>query len=204
MNIGIKSKRKIMPKEEINIDDLLGIQDIKNGVIMSHTPTLVLEVLPVNLKLKSIREQNYIIKSYEELHKVLKTPFDIRTISRKEDSREHLEYIGRLAETEENESVKAMIEEYKSFVSEMAYKNAVKKRFIVYLPYVIPPGLKMSEIDWEDIERWLFEKGMQFIEGISKCGNKVVSPKSKSQFTAQILFELLNIKSSEKERVPFI
>jgi len=204
LNLGMKNRKKII-KEEFNISDLLSIEDIKKGILVTQNSyTLMLEVLPINFKLKSRREQNFIIGKYEELHKAFKTPFDTRTISRKEDSREHLDYINRLAETEENENVQALISEYESFVSDMAYKSAVKKRFIVYIPYVVPPGFKFESIHREDAERWLLEKGTQFIEYINQCGNEVVIPKNQDQFAAQILFELINIKSAEKESVPNI
>ena len=203
MNFGIRNKRKIIPEEKINIDDMLGIKDIKNGIVVTDNYVLILDVLPINFHLKSKNEKKYIIMAYEGLHKVLKTDFDIRTISRKEDSKDHLDYVKRHAETEENENVVMWIEEYVSFVADISYKNAVKKRFLVYIPYAAPPDMKLDEIDFRDADKWLTEKGMQFIECIRKCGNEVVIPSDKDQFTAQILFELMNVKSAEKESIPY-
>ncbi|MDD4566109.1 MAG: hypothetical protein PHE79_11630 [Eubacteriales bacterium] len=208
MNIGIKKpdfKKNNLLHDKLNIHELIGIDDIKNGIVVTdNSYTAILEVIPINFKLKSEREQEYIINTYCELLKTMRISFDIRTISRKEDSRDHMEYISRLYETETNENVKALIAEYEETVSDILYQSAVRRRFLVYISYEAPAGIKFERINFRDAERWLNEKCAQFSEAIGKCGNKVIYQRDKNQLTAQIMFELLNIKSAEKERVPKI
>lgn len=208
MNIGIKKKYLHVRKEmqdKISIHDLIGIKEIRNGIVVTHDSfTAILEVTPINFKLKSEREQDAIINKYNELLKKIKISFDIRTISKKEDSRDHLEYIRKLDDLEINKNVKAMIEEYEKFVSEISYKSVVRRRFLVFIPYELPIGIKFENVDFKAAELWLNEKCAQFAEAIEKCGAKVVNPRNKDQFTAQIIFELLNMKSSEKERIPIL
>lgn len=205
MNIGIKKKYLHVRKEmqdKISIHDLIGIKEIRNGIVVTDDSfTAILEVTPINFKLKSEREQDAIINKYNELLKKMKISFDVRTISKKEDSRDHLEYIRKLDDLETNENVKAMIEEYEKFVSEISYKSVVRRRFLVFIPYELPIGIKLENVDFKTAELWLNEKCAQFTEAIEKCGSKVVNPSNKNQFAAQILFELLNMKSSEKERI---
>lgn len=202
MNKLKKQNKKIQTPEVKSIKELIGITAIRNGILFTdETCIKFLEIMPVNFQLKSEREQNYIIERYEELLKIVKVPFSTFTISKKADSKSHIDYVKRQYETEDNENVKQMIVEYQNYVREISYISAVKRRFIVAIPYVIPSGLKLENISFGDIENWLQQKSSQFKDAISKCGNDVYEPEDEDQFTAQIIFELLNVKSSEKERM---
>lgn len=205
--IDMKWKRKSKSKEskeDCKLQELLGIKDIKRGVIIGENSYyLPLEVLPVNFDLKSQAEKKFIIKSYEALLKKVKTPFQIYTFARRADAKEHLEHMEKHLVTEENENVREMLQEYMQFVSDVSYKNAVKKRFIVMIPYVVPGSFSFKEIDFNDAAAWLIEKRVQFVETFRKCGNSTIIPDlmEENQFTAQILFELFNVKSSERLRM---
>ncbi|WP_324824330.1 hypothetical protein [Sinanaerobacter sp. ZZT-01] len=199
-----RKENKSHEEKELNLKELIGIKDIKRGIIVcENSYTLPLEVLPVNFDLKSKGEKNYIIESYEELLKKVKTPFQIYTFARRADAKAHLDHMRKHLMTEENETVREMLQEYMQFVSDVSYKSAVKKRFIVMIPYVVPAGFSFKEIDFNDAAAWLIEKRTQFVDAFRKCGNDTVIPNlsEENRFTAQILFELFNIKSSERLRM---
>jgi len=199
-----KKRKKSQEEKELSLKDLIGIKDIERGIIICEDNySIPLEVFPVNFDLKSKRERNYIIESYEELLKKTKTPFQIYTFARRADAKAHLEHMSKHFLTEENEEVKNMLQEYMEFVSDISYKDAVKKRFVVMIPYVVTPGFSFEEISFHDAAAWLFEKRAQFADAFRKCGNNTLIPdiSQENLFTAQVLFELFNVKSAERLRM---
>lgn len=195
-----QKNKKLKTKESNNIKDRIPIGNIKEGILITDNDYIAfMEIIPINFKLRSEREQNYIIERYEELLKIIKVPFYIFTISKKADSKAHLDYVQKHIETEENDQVKAMAREYQEFVKELSRKNTVRRRFIVAIPYQFIKG--MNNVPFNDVKSWLDQICITFRDAINNCGNEVIISDSE-QFTAQILFELLNVRSSERERIP--
>jgi len=191
-----------MQKQTKNIRELIPIQNIRRGLLFTDTDAIkFIEVLPINFQLKSEREKEAILSRYEELFKIMKCPFMIFTIAKKSDARAHLDYINGLYESEKNENVRAMMLEYMENTANVSYQNAVRRRFIVAIPFQIPAGLTLDSVSLKDVESYLCQKSSQFKEAIASCGNEVVLPDCENAFTAQILMELLNVKSSEKQKV---
>lgn len=194
-----QKNNKLQTKESDNVRDIIPISDIKDGILITDNSYIAfIEIMPINFKLRSEREQKYIVNRYEELLKIMKVPFSIFTISKKADLKEHLEFVQKNIETEENEAVKEMAKEYQEFVSEIARKNTVKRRFIVAIPYQ-----SIKDVPFYEVKSWLEQMCIKFRDAIKECGNEVLISDN-DQFTAEILFELLNIKSSERGRIPVL
>lgn len=201
MSLQKKKKPKIQ-KQAKSLRELIPIKDIRRGILFTDTDAIkFLEILPVNFQLKSEREQDAILSRYEDLFKIMKCPFMIFTIAKKSDASAHLDYIKGLFEREKNDNVRSMMVEYMENTAGISYQNAVRRRFIVAIPYQAPAGLTLQHVTLNDIESYLYQKSSQFKDAISSCGNDVVIPEDENAFTSQILMELLNVKSSEKQKV---
>ena len=199
-----KKQSDIQKKKTKNLRDLIPVRNLRGGIVMTDDIAVTfLEVMPVNFKLKSAREQDYIINKYEELLKIIRTPFYIFTIAKKSDAKAHIDFIQGFFDREENENVRKMMSEYIANVSDISYKSAVRRRFIVALTYIPLPGVALSRVPFADIESDLARKAYQFKDAISDCGNDVFMPDedSKNMFAAQIMMDILRVKASEKQRM---
>lgn len=192
--------KKLQTNESNSINDIIPIEDIRDGILITKDDYIAfMEVMPINFKLRSEREQNYIIEKYEELLKIMKVPFYISTNVKKADGKAHLDYMQKHLDTEENEQIKAMEREYMDFFKEVAGRNTVSRRFIVSIPYQFIKGV--TEVPFIEIKSWLEQNCMAFRDAISDCGNDVIISDS-NQFTAQILFEMFSVRRAERERIP--
>lgn len=196
-------KEKPQIKSEVIFADLIGVKDIRNGILIRKSGfVLLLEIQPINFRLKSEQEQDYVIKSYEELLKVLKSPFQITVIAKKADISGHIKYMERHLEQETNEDMKAQIKAYMNFAKEISNKGAVSRRFILAIPYVPPAGINMDSVSFESASNALYELKGRVKQCIEKCGNELVEPECADQFAAEIMYSLLNRKTSEIQNLP--
>ncbi len=196
-------KKKPQVQSETILADLIGVKEIRNGILVRNSGyVLLLEIQPVNFRLKSENEQTYIIKSYEEMLKVLKSPFQIMVMARKADITGHLKYMQRYWEQETDDELKRQIKDYMTFAKEISAKGAVSRRFILALPYVPPAGIKMETVSFESAANTLYELKGRVKQCISKCGNELIEPENPDQFAAEILYSLLNRKTSEIQNLP--
>lgn len=196
-------RKKPQPKSDSILADLIGIRQIRNGILIRNSGyVLLLEILPVNFRLKSENEQAYIIKCYEELLKILKSPFQITVMARKADISGHIKYMERHWEQETDPELKRQIRNYMTFAKEVSAKGAVSRRFILALPYVPPAGIKMESVSFESASNTLYELKGRVKQCIEKCGNELVEPENPDQFAAEILYTLLNRKTSETQNLP--
>ena len=196
-------RKKPQPQSDSILADLIGIRHIRNGILIRNSGyVLLLEILPVNFRLKSENEQDYIIKCYEELLKILKSPFQITVMARKADISGHIKYMERHWEQETDPELKMQIRNYMTFAKEVSAKGAVSRRFILALPYVPPAGIKMESVSFESVANTLYELKGRVKQCIEKCGNELVEPENPDQFAAEILYTLLNRKTSETQNLP--
>jgi len=200
----IKDLRKKPPiQSDTVLSELIGIRQIRSGILVRNNGyVLLLEILPVNFRLKSENEQEYIIKCYEELLKILKSPFQITVISRKADISGHIKYMERHWEQESDPELKRQIRNYMTFAKEVSAKGAVSRRFILALPYVPPAGIKLESVSFESVANTLYQLKGRVKQCIEKCGNELVEPENPDQFAAEILYTLLNRKTSETQSLP--
>lgn len=194
-------KEKTSKKINNDIEELFFLEDIKDGISITRNGYgAFIEVFPINFSLRSDREKNRIILKFNELLKVMKVPFWLFTISKRADLKEHIEYIGKYSEIEENEEVKNLTAEYIVSAQNVAQKNSVKRRFIIYIPCELA---KVKKLDFDEAKDWLNQRCEDFREKIRACGNDY-KISNDNQFTAQILFELLCAETSNMSRVPKI
>ena len=191
------SKKQETANRKIDVRSIFGNIAVKDGIVITDSGyTAFLEVMPVNFALKSKAEQEYIIDRYEEAKKAVKIPLYYFTLSRRGDSRAHIDSLRKMQSIEENESVKEMDDEYIDYVQQVSYTGSVKERWIIGIPYT---GQKNDR--FQTVSAFFAQKKSALRTALRQCGNDIVSPQDEDQFAIEILFELLNVKLSESERV---
>ena len=191
------------PKPEV-MHDWFGVRDIRNGIIIRERGyVMLLEVLPVNFRLKSEMEQEFVICCYEEFLRVIKTPFQITTIAKKADLSGHIKYMSEHMERETNGNLKQQIADYIRFVKDESGKSAVSRRFIIAVPYSTHDGTSINGVSFEFAEGFLLDIKSKIKQLMERSGNEIVEPDDPDRFAADILYQLLNRKSAEIQALPY-
>ena len=102
-----------------------GIVALKDGRYIK-----VVEVLPVNFYLKSETEQENIIFYFASYLKIAPDNLQIRVVTQKADIEEYLQKLETLAEHEENQNCRDVMESESTFVKSLSNNTAIKKRFL--------------------------------------------------------------------------
>ena len=180
------------------LEALIGVKNIADGIIKVHgTYVILLDVTPSNFRLKSTEEQDYIIEMYKGVFNVLKCPFQITSLAMKADTSAHAEYMRDIGR--KNMGLMSQIDEYCSFVKEIATKDAVSRRFIVAIPFPVQKGVAMSA---EAAKSWLYEKQSLISDILGRCGNDVKTFNDADRFSAEVLYQLLNRSTAERQQFP--
>jgi conjugal transfer ATP-binding protein TraC len=130
--------------------DLVDIQDIKNGVVVLKDGSLrkIILVDGINFDLKSTEEQGLIIGAYQSLLNALDFSVQINIHSRKLNIDGYIENLTQRLESETHELLKIQLEEYIEFIKSFVQTNAIMtKSFSVVVPYnplgSLVPGKKI-------------------------------------------------------------
>lgn len=151
----ITKKNKEVPNQ--SFQDWLKILEIKNNkIILESGRTLILlRVLPVNFKLKSVLEQNSILNSYKNFLKNLNSKIQIIISSKRTNIYDHINEIIRF--TKENPNLSEMTDDYINLIKQIVSENrSVTKEFYIVIEET--PNLVNEEL--------------KIIEYLSACGNE--------------------------------
>ena len=137
-----------MPKESLSTQQIVEIENIKDGTIILKNGALrrVLMVSGINFDLKSEEEQNVINYAYQGFLNTLDFSIQIMVHSRKLNIGAYLENLKEREDEENNELIKNQISEYAEFIKSFVQMNEItSKTFFVIVPYdpiVMPTGGK--------------------------------------------------------------
>lgn len=120
-----------------SIQAWLPIKNIIGGVVITKDNRFVkiLEVLPVNIYLKSTNDRQNIISSFAAYLKI--APNDLQMIARTlpADTQAYVEQMQRYAEHEDNEACREMIEDNIREIGHGIASNAMRHRFFLVFQY---------------------------------------------------------------------
>ena len=112
-------------------------KNIIGGVVITKDNRFIkiLEVLPVNIYLKSANDRQNIISSFAAWLKI--APDDLMLVARTlpADTEEYVERMRQYAEAEENESCREMIEDNIQEIGLGVASNAIRHRFFLVFQY---------------------------------------------------------------------
>ena len=120
-----------------SIQAWLPIKNIIGGVVITKDNRFVkiLEVLPVNIYLKSASDRQNIISSFAAYLKI--APNDLQMVARTlpADTQAYVEQMHRYAENEDNEACREMIEDNIQEIGLGIASNAMRHRFFLVFQY---------------------------------------------------------------------
>jgi len=170
-----------------------GIVHLKNGEYIK-----ILEVIPVNFKLKSKAEKRMLILNYRSFLKGCRFPMQISIQCRKANIDPHLTRMKLFYNVEKNPNVKSMIKGYINLVTDIGTQGTITRRYFLVYPYVKPPGV--SEISYNDVLKQIKEKNSLIKEYLFACGNEVLD-QSNTEFTVNVLYSYLNKRTCEVQKI---
>lgn len=174
--------------------DYFPIQKIEHGVIYTrdHRYVKVLEVTPINFLLRSAREQRSILYSYVHYLKISPIKVQMKVLTKKADVNRHLESIRREFQNETDEKCRELQKDYENLIRQIGSKEAITRRFFLIFEY---EGFGRHESE-EEMLSALMTAEQTAKTYLLQCGNKIVEPESEDEATIELLYELLNRKTS--------
>ena len=171
----------------------LPIKNIIGGVVITKDNRFVkiMEVLPVNIYLKSATDRQNIISS-DELQMIARTlPADTQA---------YVEQMQRYAEQEENEACREMIEDNIREIGHGIAGGAMRHRFFLVFQY--EPSMRAKRNTVQAIIQRLNEEADTARRYLDLCELEVLEPQYSDNFVLKLLYEILNKKTSQRVRLP--
>ena len=174
------------------VADYLPIEKIANGIIYTkdHRFVKVVEVVPINFMLRSVREQRNIIYSFVSYLKISPVKLQIKVLTRRADINRHLDTVRREMAQEDNEQCRLMQEDYLDFVQQVGSHEAVTRRFFLIFEYEPWNNTRRSEQEDEAIQS--LQSAVHTASNyLRQCGNEVVVHENEDEFTVDVFYNLL-------------
>ena len=168
------------------------IKAIKEGIIYTEDGRYVkiLEVLPINFLHRSAGEQRNIIYSFMGYLKIAPPQMQMKSVSKKADISRYLEDLREDMRTETDERCRMLQRDYGELLCTVGYKEAVTRRFFLIFQVEARKGEKeavgLLNSYAQTAKKYLYQ-----------CGNEVVLSENPTVETAELLYTLLNRKSSQ-------
>lgn len=213
-----------MPKEAANTQDLVAIEEIREGTVILKDGSLrqVVIVGGVNFSLKSEAEQNVITQAFQNFLNGVNFPLQTIVHSRKINIERYLASLEERRAQESSPILQDQIAEYQQFIRGFVSENAIMaKTFLVVVPYAslalpgkqtllgfLPFGKKTKASEEEAVRehRETFEKNLgqlkqrvtQVVDGLTAAGLDAVALNDEQLI--ELFYNFYNPEAIEKER----
>ena len=185
-----------------SIQAWLPIKNIIGGVVITKDNRFIkiLEVLPVNIYLKSAGDRQNIISAFASYLKI--APDDLQMIARTlpADTQSYVEQMHRYAEQEENAACREMIEDSIQQIGLGIARNAMRHRFFLVFQYEARMRAKRNTVS--AIVQRLNEEADTARRYLDLCELEVLEPRYSDNFILKLLYEILSKKTSQRVRLP--
>lgn len=198
--VKVDDPKQKLELEKQSVKDWLPIKDIMDGIIHLKNGEYIkiLEVIPINFKLKSKTEKRMLILNYRSFLKGCRFPMQISVQCRKANIEPHINRMRTFYDMEKNQQVKSMIKGYINLVTQIGTKGTITRRYYIIFPYIIPVGIKEST--YNDVIKQIKEKHTLIKEYLHACGNEVLD-NSDTEFTVNVLYSFLNKRTCETQKI---
>ena len=185
-----------------SIQAWLPIKNIIGGVVITKDNRFIkiLEVLPVNIYLKSPNDRQNIIASFAAWLKI--APDDLMMIARTlpADTAEYVERMSQYADRRENQCCREMIEDNIREIGLGVASDAIRHRFFLVFQYEARMKAKRNTV--KDIIQRLNEEADTTRRYLDVCELEVLEPRYADNFILSLLYEIINKKTSRRIRLP--
>lgn len=177
----------------------LPIEKIENGIIYTkdHRYVKLIEVEPINFLLRSSREQRNIIYSFVSFLKISPVKLQFKVLTKKADINKHLAAIEDDINKETDERCIALQKDYENLIKRISSKDAITRRFFIAFEYEPQAGSGRKDMESEAISA-LTTVARTAKNYLKQCGNDVITPEDDNELATDVLYNLLNRKTSTK------
>lgn len=185
-----------------SIQAWLPIKGISGGVVVTKDDRFVkiLEVLPVNIYLKSAADRQAIIESFAAYLKIAPDNLQLEVRTLPADTADYMERMkARLAE-EDNEHCREMIEDNIREIGEGVANDALRHRFFLVFQY--EDRMKARQPTVQAIVRRLNEEADTARRYLDACELEVLEPGFADDFVLNLLYEIISKNTGRRVKLP--
>ena len=185
-----------------SIQAWLPIKNIVGGVVVTRDNRFVkiLEVLPVNIYLKSPNDRQNIISSYAAYLKIAPDNIQLEARTLPADTAAYVDRMREYAEHEDNECCREMIEDNIVQIGEGVASNAIRHRFFLIFQYEAHMKSKGHSVG--AIIQRLNEEADTARRYLDVCELEVLEPRFSDDFVLKLLYEIINKRTSQRVKLP--
>ena len=185
-----------------SIQAWLPIKNIRGGVVVTRDNRFIkiLEILPVNIYLKSANDRQNIIASYAVWLKIAPDNLQLEARTLPADTAEYVERMKGFAEQEENESCREMIEDNIAEIGQGVASDAIRHRFFLIFQY--ESHMKSKGHSVAAIIQRLNEEADTARRYLDVCELEVLEPRYTDDFILKLLYEIINKRTSCRVKLP--
>ena len=185
-----------------SIQAWLPIKNIMGGVAVTRDNRFIkiLEVLPVNIYLKSPGDRQNIISSYAAYLKIAPDGIMLQARTLPADTAEYVERMRQYAGQEENPSCREMIEDNTREIGQGVASDAIRHRFFLIFQYEAHMKSKGNSV--AAIIQRLNEEADTARRYLDVCELEVLEPHYTDDFILKLLYEVINKRTSLRVRLP--
>jgi len=177
------------------VADYLPIREIKGGII--HTTdnryVKIIEVTPINFLLRTPKEQRSIIYAFVGFLKISPVKVHFKSLSKKADVNKHLSIAQADLDRETNINCQELQKDYMNLLYDIGSRDAVSRRFFIIFEY--EPYLRAKDIE-ADARAELETAANSARTYLGQCGNDIVEHSNPDEFTLDVLYQILNRRTS--------
>jgi len=185
-----------------SVQDWLPVKSIVDGVVITKDNRFVkiIETLPVNFHLKTLREQQTIIYYFASYLKIAPANLQIRVVTQRLDLEGYISQMKGFLKTEENEKCRELIEDNIDMVSDVVANEVNTRRFFIIFQY--EPRMKARTNTIRAIAERLAEEAETARRYLDLCGLEVLEPVYTDNAALELLYELTNKRTARRVRLP--
>lgn len=199
---GVKNAGSVQGVYAGSVQDWLPIKNIIGGVIIAKDNRFikVLEVLPINFYLKPAADQQAIIASYAGYQKIAPNSLQISVITQKSDMADYVARMKARIESEPVDGCREMIQDNMDEVLYLAANETINHRFFISFEY--EPQMRAKKNTVRAIIERLNEEADVARRYLDVCGLEVLEPRYADNAMLELLYELINKRTSRRVKLP--
>ena len=184
-----------------SIQAWLPIKNIIGGVVVTKDNRFIkiLEVMPVNIYLKSPNDRQNIISSYAAYLKIAPDSLQLEARTLAADTSEYVDRMRSYAERE-NEACRAMIEDNIQEIGLGVASEAVRHRFFLIFQHETQMKAKQNTV--RAIAQRRNEEADAARRYLDLCELEVLEPRFTDDFVLKLLYEIINKRTSRRVQLP--
>ncbi len=185
------------PKYLNPVAEYLPVGKIENGIIYTKDRRFVkiIEVEPINFLLRSAREQRNIIYSFVSYLKISPVKMQFKVLTKKADINRHLSTVQAELERETDPRCMVLQDDYTRLIRQIGSREAITRRFFVVFEHEPMNGPRRGNEESEAIA-FLETAARTASNYLRQCGNEVLAWENEDAFATDVLYNLLNRRTS--------